>query len=105
MFEREGRGSFSKFKTVKSCSPIKSCLYICHICNIIFTVQELKDLRKSVEDLKRSSETRENQNTTVAAFRVEDQGFHKAYYQYLKGLFCGYPWLNMENEDFKVSFE
>lgn len=64
-------------------------------------LQELKDLRKSVEDLKRSSETRENQNTTVAAFRVEDQGFHKAYYQYLKGLFCGCPWLNMENEDFK----
>ncbi|XP_052691923.1 uncharacterized protein LOC128169941 [Crassostrea angulata] len=60
-------------------------------------LQELKDLRKSIEELKRSSETREK--TTL--FRIEDQGFHKTYFQYLKGLFCSFPWLDIENEDFK----
>nr|XP_022307303.1 uncharacterized protein LOC111113364 [Crassostrea virginica] len=62
-------------------------------------LQELRSLKKMVQQLGEASAN--DASTLKKEFKVEEQVFHKTYYQYLKGSFCVCPWVNTESADFK----
>ncbi|XP_078329055.1 uncharacterized protein LOC111113364 isoform X3 [Crassostrea virginica] len=63
-------------------------------------LQELRSLKKMVQQLGEASAN--DASTLKKEFKVEEQVFHKTYYQYLKGSFCVCPWVNTESADFKL---